>query len=87
MFSCVDGLGNYCIKYPIKISLFCRLLLFFQDNEARTADNSDNDIIVKVYFYMTTVHITCFLARYKKKLLKLEHVLVTADDSDKPGLN
>ena len=44
----------HCIAYPIKI------LLFFQ-NEAKTADSSGNEFTVKVYLYMTTVHITFFI--------------------------
>ena len=35
---------EHCIAYPIKI------LLFFQ-NEARTADNPDNDFTVKPGFH------------------------------------
>ena len=50
------------IAYPIKILLFCRLLLFFQ-NKARTADSFDNELIVEVYLCMTTVDLICFIVR------------------------
>ena len=36
----------HCIGCPIKILPFCRLLLFFQ-NQARIADSSDNEFIIK----------------------------------------
>ena len=52
----------HCIGYPIKVLLFCRLLLFFQ-NKVRTADSPDNELIVKVYLCMTTVHTICFIVR------------------------
>ena len=52
----------HCIAYPIKILLFSRLLLFFQ-NKARTADSSDNEFVVKVYLCMTTAYVICFVVR------------------------
>ena len=66
---------NYCIAYPIKLLLFCRLLLFFQ-NKARTADSSDNEFIVKAFVYDNTPY-NLFYCTFI--LLKLEHAFITAD--------
>ena len=38
-----------CIAYPMKLLLFCRLLLVFQ-NKARIADCSDNEFTAKSLF-------------------------------------
>ena len=65
----------HCISYPIKILLFCRLSLFFQ-NKARIANSSENEFIGKVYEYDNSPYnlFHCTLI-----LLKLEHALFTAD--------
>ena len=52
-----------CISYPTKSLIFCKSLLFFQ-NEARIADRLS--LFVSILFHFTLI------------LLKLEHALITS---------
>ena len=51
----------HCIAYPIKILLFRKFLLFFQ-NKARIAEGSDNEFIV-IKFFVHDNSLYCFIVR------------------------
>ena len=48
----------YCITYPIKLLLFCKLLLFFQNK----ADSSDNEfMVISLFVYDNGLY--CYVVR------------------------